>query len=66
MRLTYQRDQWDHTSALMALLANCHRDAEKTPRAWTQADFHPCGAAASAKEKPIGEIEIGALKVFLS
>jgi hypothetical protein len=33
------RDAWNHTSALMALLANLHRS--KGSRAYKPADFHP-------------------------
>lgn len=31
---------WHHTSAVLALLANCHRDPKKQ-RPFTPADFHP-------------------------
>jgi hypothetical protein len=34
------RQTWNHTSALLAMLANVHRDAKKT-RAFKPADFHP-------------------------
>ena len=34
------RDEWGRTSALMALLANCHRDPKKT-RAFRPRDFDP-------------------------
>jgi len=34
------RDEWSRTSALMALIANCHRDPKKT-RAFKPADFDP-------------------------
>ncbi len=34
------RDEWSRTSALMALIANCHRDPKKT-RALRPADFDP-------------------------
>ncbi|MBP7747001.1 MAG: hypothetical protein KA383_12800 [Phycisphaerae bacterium] len=33
-------DEWARNSALMALLANCHRDPKKT-RAFKPADFDP-------------------------
>jgi hypothetical protein len=35
-----QRSAWDHTSALMALFANVHRDPRKG-RALKPSDFHP-------------------------
>jgi hypothetical protein len=34
------RQAWAHTSALLALIANCHRDPKKT-RPFQPADFHP-------------------------
>jgi hypothetical protein len=34
------RRDWDHTAALMSLLANINRDPKKT-RAFKPADFHP-------------------------
>ena len=34
------RAMWEHTSALMALLANCHRDPKKT-RPFQPSDFNP-------------------------
>jgi hypothetical protein len=38
-----RREAWDHTSALLALLANAHRDPKKG-RAFRPEDFHPCVA----------------------
>ena len=35
-----QEDNWNHTAALMALLANANRDP-KRGRAFKPADFHP-------------------------
>jgi hypothetical protein len=32
--------RWNHTAALMALLANCHRDPRRH-RPYQPADFHP-------------------------
>ncbi|MBA2481227.1 MAG: hypothetical protein H0V44_11240 [Planctomycetes bacterium] len=32
-------ERWNHTAALLALIANCHRDPRR--RAFTPADFHP-------------------------
>ncbi len=34
------QERWLHTSALMALIANAHRDPKKH-RTFTPADFHP-------------------------
>jgi hypothetical protein len=35
-----QREAWNHTAALLALLANCHRDPRRS-RAFSVTDFHP-------------------------
>lgn len=35
------RAAWSHTSAVMALLANCNRDARRRPRPYTAEDFFP-------------------------
>jgi hypothetical protein len=35
-----QREAWNHTAALLALLANCHRDPRRS-RAFAVTDFHP-------------------------
>ncbi len=34
------RDNWAHTSAILAMIANAHRDPKKT-RPFTPADFDP-------------------------
>ena len=35
--------EWTHTSAVLAMLANCHRDPKKS-RAFTPSDFNPLEA----------------------
>ncbi len=35
-----QNDDWNHTSAILAMLGNIHRDPKKG-RAFKPADFHP-------------------------
>jgi hypothetical protein len=35
------RERWSHTSAVLALLANCHRDPRKKPTPYKPADFNP-------------------------
>ena len=50
---------WEHTSAILATLANLHRDPKKKP--YSQADFNPLLAV---KKEPLpGNIEM--LKIFL-
>jgi hypothetical protein len=52
------RQAWNHTSAILAMLANVHRDAKKT-RAYRPADFHP----HRRMEKPtITKVGISVLK----
>lgn len=34
------REAWNHTAAVLAMLANCHRDPKKS-RAFEPEDFHP-------------------------
>lgn len=36
-----RQEEWDHTAALMALLANCHRNERRRPQPYTPDDFHP-------------------------
>jgi hypothetical protein len=56
------RDRWQHTASLMALLANCHRDAKKS-RAFRPKDFHPFEKPrrSPAERKP-PKVGIGVLK----
>lgn len=50
-----QREQWNHTAALLALLANCHRDPRRS-RAFTLNDFHPL--AEPAPPPPRADIRV--------
>jgi hypothetical protein len=36
-----RRDAWQHTSALLAMLANVHRNPKKKPQPFTPAEFNP-------------------------
>jgi hypothetical protein len=36
-----QRAAWNHTAAMMALVANCNRDPKRRPRPFEPRDFHP-------------------------
>lgn len=51
------REQWNHTSSLLALLANCHRDPKKG-RARKPADFHPQSKRTQRKPLPTADITI--------
>jgi len=58
-------DEWNHTSAVLALLANVHRDPKKR-RAFRPEDFHPYRRRASVGTRITRE-NIGLLKkAFLS
>ena len=54
------RRAWDHTSAVLALLANCHRDPKKT-RPFKPADFHP-STARRVNRAPLPKADITLLK----
>lgn len=57
------RQAWAHTSALLALIANCHRDPKKT-RPFQPADFHPHERPKKPAHMKVG---IGILKqVFVN
>ena len=55
-----QRDAWNHTAALMALTANCHRDPKQRSTPFEPNDFHPM--PSTVRRKPITKVSIGALK----
>jgi len=52
------RQQWAHTSAIMCVIANCHRDPKKT-RPFTPADFNP---HCRRKDTPHVKVDISVLK----
>jgi len=52
------RQQWHHTAALLALIANCHRDA-KRHRPYVPEDFLPRPANAErSTAMPITDLSI--------
>ena len=55
-----ERSEWARASALMALIANAHRDPKKT-RPFQVADFHPYLRAQSAPKTTVG---VAALKAI--
>jgi hypothetical protein len=55
-----QEDGWNHTAAVLAMLANVNRDPKKS-RAFKPADFHPIQAARHHAAMPL-KGEIGMLK----
>lgn len=68
MREGRSRDNWRHTSNLMALLANCHRDEEKRGQPWHPEDFDPHapagGEEAGERWEDLPELPIDVLKVL--
>lgn len=55
------RQQWQHTSSLMALLVNINSDPKKG-RTAKPADFNPYEQSGAAAEKPIRRASILSLK----
>ena len=56
------RESWDHTSCLLAMLANANRDRKKRARPFEPADFHPMMRARRSRGVPITPENIGLLK----
>jgi len=54
-----RKQEWSHTSALLAMLANCHRDPKKT-RPYKPTDFQPRPTAPRSTSRP--QADIGLLK----
>ena len=61
-----QQDNWNHTAALLAMLANANRDPKKG-RAFKPTDFHPIPAVKRAESPPPPPLkgDIQMLKIFL-
>ena len=55
-----QRDQWDHTSDLLALLANCHKSEDTEP--FSRSSFHPFYQSRENQEPDIETDDITILK----
>jgi len=53
-------NEWNHTSALLAMLANTHRDPKKTGP-FKPGDFHP-GIKRAAPSEPLPKVDISILK----
>jgi hypothetical protein len=56
----HQTEAWNHTAALLAMLANTHRDPKKT-RAFKPSDFHPSARREKPKEA-VPKVDISVLK----
>ena len=56
------QDQWNHTSALLAMLANVNRDPKKG-RAFKPADFHPLASGQIGRsQSPLPRVSVSVLK----
>ena len=53
------RENWAHTSALLAMAANCHRDPKKS-KTFTPSDFNP--VEAGKRREVIRSTDLGILK----
>ncbi|MGE0606565.1 MAG: hypothetical protein AB7O62_05500 [Pirellulales bacterium] len=58
-----QRESWNHTSQVLAMLFNAHRDRQKTQAA-VPADFHPLSKKKRASDEPL-PADISVLKTFV-
>jgi hypothetical protein len=56
-----QQDGWNHTAAMLAMLANVNRDPKKG-RAFRPIDFHPVPVARHPESAPPLKGDIGVLK----
>lgn len=57
---SHQTDAWNHTAAVLAMLANTHRDPKKT-RAFKPSDFHP-GTRRKKATEAAPKVDISVLK----
>ena len=57
------RERWAHTSSVLAMLANTHRDPKKT-KAFRPADFNPFEAKQKKRGIPIRADNIGVLRAL--
>jgi len=54
-----QREAWDRTSSVMAMIANTARDKKTRPRPFQPADFNPfTQRRAKASDLPKGDIRV--------
>lgn len=57
MAETHRSEAWQHTSSIIATLANIHRDPKKKPRPYSARDFQP-GPPAKESPKPMADISV--------
>ncbi len=60
----HRREAWQHTSSVLATLANIHRDPKKKPKPYSATDFQPTFLSVPKPDAP--KVEIRVLKrVFI-
>lgn len=57
-------EAWNHTSQILALIANIHRDRKKQNKPYKPSDFHPVTQDAK-KRLPKIQTDISVLKCFV-
>ena len=56
-----RQNEWQHTSAILAMLANIHRNPKKKPQPFTPAEFNPL---AEERKQPKVKTKICTLKTI--
>jgi len=59
-----QTRRWDHTAAVMAQLANAHRDPEKRSSPYQMDDFHPYLLAEKKRQQ--AREAVSSLRAYVS
>lgn len=54
--------EWEQTAALMALVANCHRDAKKRPAPFRPDEFNPHAGRNRKPKGPAPKVPLSVLK----
>jgi len=64
MHRARRRQEWYHTAALLATLANANRDPKKTPDPYLDSEFHPEGKAVYAEpaKRPVDTTDLSILR----
>lgn len=57
-----RREAWQHTSWLMSLIANCHRDPKRRPEPFTPDELNPLAERKS--QEPVTRVGVGFLKTL--
>jgi hypothetical protein len=56
-----RREAWQHTSAILAMLANVHRNPKKKPQPFKPSEFHPLVAS---DQSPLAKTPVRTLKTI--